>query len=91
MLGLKNEKGKKTKKKEGMIGGAISYLASLNNSKFLKLLNKTKIAISSDDTRHYLNGIFLHLTEDHGRNFLTGVAVSNLWDMVKNGVLPLEI
>ena len=46
----------------------------LNNSRFLKLLNKTKIAISNDDTRHYLNGIFLDLTEGHGRNFLTGVA-----------------
>ena len=34
---------------------------SIDNKKFLKLLNKTKIAISSDDTRHYLNGIFLHL------------------------------
>ena len=32
----------------------------INNKKFLKLLNKTKIAISNDDTRHYLNGIFLH-------------------------------
>ena len=46
---------------------------SLNNSRFLKLLNKTKISISNDDTRHYLNGIFLHLTEAHGRQFLTGV------------------
>ena len=50
---------------------------SLNNSRFLKLLNKTKIAISNDDTRHYLNGIFLHLTEAHGRNFLTGVATDS--------------
>ena len=49
----------------------------LNNSKFLKLLNKTKIAISNDDTRHYLNGIFLHLTEAHGRNFITGVATDS--------------
>ena len=49
----------------------------INNSKFLKLLNKTKIAISNDDTRHYLNGIFLHLTETHGRNFLTGVATDS--------------
>ena len=30
----------------------------LNKDRFLKLLNKTKIAISNDDTRHYLNGIF---------------------------------
>ena len=50
---------------------------SLNNSRFLKLLNKTKISISNDDTRHYLNGIFLHLTEAHGRNFLTGVATDS--------------
>ena len=50
---------------------------SLNGSRFLKLLNKTKISISNDDTRHYLNGIFLHLTEAHGRNFLTGVATDS--------------
>ena len=49
----------------------------LNNNKFLKLLNKTKIAISNDDTRHYLNGIYLHITEAHGRNFLTGVATDS--------------
>ena len=50
---------------------------SLDNNKFLKLLNKTRISISNDDTRHYLNGIFLHLTEAHGRNFLTGVATDS--------------
>ena len=49
----------------------------LNNNRFLKLLNKTRISISNDDTRHYLNGIFLHLTEAHGRNFLTGVATDS--------------
>ncbi len=49
----------------------------LNNNKFLKLLNKTKIAISNDDTRHYLNGIYLHMTEGHGRSFLTGVATDS--------------
>ncbi len=50
---------------------------TLDNRRFLKLLNKTKIAISNDDTRHYLNGIFLHLTEAHGRSFLTGVATDS--------------
>ena len=49
----------------------------LNKDKFLKLLNKTRISISNDDTRHYLNGVFLHLTEAHGRNFLTGVATDS--------------
>ena len=50
---------------------------SINNSRFLKLLNKTRISISNDDTRHYLNGVFLHLTEAHGRSFLTGVATDS--------------
>ena len=50
---------------------------SISNQKLLKLLNKTKIAISNDDTRHYLNGVFLHLTEAHDRNFLTGVATDS--------------
>jgi DNA polymerase-3 subunit beta len=49
----------------------------LNNNRFLKVLNKTRISISNDDTRHYLNGVFLHLTEAHGRNFLTGVATDS--------------
>ena len=52
-------------------------LIELNKIRFLKLLDKTKIAISNDDTRHYLNGIYLHLTEAHGRNFLTGVATDS--------------
>ena len=50
---------------------------SFNSSKFLSLLNKTKIAISNDDTRHYLNGIYLHLTESQNRTYLTGVATDS--------------
>ena len=50
---------------------------SLNNKRFLKLLTKTRISISNDDTRHYLNGIFLHLTETNNRSFLTGVATDS--------------
>jgi DNA polymerase-3 subunit beta len=50
---------------------------SLDRNRFLKLLNKTRISISNDDTRHYLNGVYLHLTEAHGRNFLTGVATDS--------------
>jgi len=47
---------------------------SIDSENILKLLNKTKISISNDDTRHYLNGIFLHLTEGGGKTFLTAVA-----------------
>jgi len=30
----------------------------ISSQKLLKLLNKTKISISNDETRHYLNGIY---------------------------------
>tara|TARA_B110000027_G_scaffold128307_1_gene148566 strand:+ start:242 stop:1357 length:1116 start_codon:yes stop_codon:yes gene_type:complete len=50
---------------------------SFNKSKFLSLLNKTKISISNDDTRHYLNGIYLHITESQNRTYLTGVATDS--------------
>ena len=49
----------------------------LEKSKLLSLLNKTKISISSDDTRHYLNGVFLHLTESKEKTYLTGVATDS--------------
>ena len=49
----------------------------IDSKKFVKLLNKTKISISNDDTRHYLNGIYLHLTEANGRSFLTAVATDS--------------
>ncbi len=44
---------------------------------FLSLLNKTKISISNDDTRHYLNGVFLHGTQSNKNTFLTGVATDS--------------
>jgi len=45
--------------------------------KLLRLLNKTKISISNDETRHYLNGIFLHKTKLENKNFLCGVATDS--------------
>tara|TARA_B100000401_G_C52764820_1_gene700106 strand:+ start:107 stop:1222 length:1116 start_codon:yes stop_codon:yes gene_type:complete len=46
----------------------------LERKKFLSLLNKTKISMSNDDTRHYLNGIFIHTTASNKSSYLTGVA-----------------
>jgi len=50
---------------------------SFNKSKLLSLLNKTKVSISNDDTRHYLNGIYLHVTDSQNRIYLTGVATDS--------------
>ena len=49
----------------------------LEKNKLLALLNKTKISISNDDTRHYLNGIFLHQTSSENKKYLTGVATDS--------------
>lgn len=40
----------------------------------LKLLDKAKFAISTEETRYYLNGIYLHDTEHNGKNVLRAVA-----------------
>jgi len=44
---------------------------------FLKLLSKAKISISSDETRHYLNGIYFHKASLENKSFLTGVATDS--------------
>ncbi len=49
----------------------------LNSKRLLKLLNKCKFSISNDETRHYLSGIFLHITESEGKKFLTAVATDS--------------
>ncbi len=46
-------------------------------NKLLKLLNKTKISISNDETRHYLNGVYLHKTTLENKSFLCGVATDS--------------
>ena len=45
--------------------------------KLLKLLNKTKISISNDETRHYLNGVYLHKTNLENKAFLCSVATDS--------------
>ncbi len=55
----------------------VSEEIEIDRKSFLSLLNKTKISISNDDTRHYLNGIYLHATESNKSTFLTGVATDS--------------
>jgi len=49
----------------------------ISSKKLLKLLNKTKISISNDETRHYLNGIYLHKINSQNKSFLCGVATDS--------------
>ena len=49
----------------------------VSSAKLLKLLNKTKISISNDETRHYLNGIYLHKITLDSKSFLSAVATDS--------------
>ena len=63
----------------------------LNSKKLLKLLNKCKFSVSNDETRHYLSGIFLHLTENENNKFLTAVATDSHRIAVSKTLLSDEI
>ena len=49
----------------------------INSKGLLKLLNKCKFSISSDETRHYLSGIFLHITSINNSSYLTAAATDS--------------
>ena len=49
----------------------------INSKHFLKLLNKCKFSVSSDETRHYLSGIYFHQTEIEEKIYLTAVATDS--------------
>ncbi len=64
---------------------------SINSKKLLKLLNKCKFAVSTDETRHYLSGIFFHLTDNDGKKFLTAVATDSHRMAISKTLLKHEI
>ena len=64
---------------------------NLNAKKLLKLLNKCKFSISNDETRHYLSGIFLHLTESDSKKFLTAAATDSHRMSISKTLLSEEI
>ncbi|HBU63307.1 MAG TPA: DNA polymerase III subunit beta, partial [Oceanicaulis sp.] len=51
---------------------AVSFTAPA--SEIARLIDKTKFAISTEETRYYLNGIHLHAAERDGRKTLRAVA-----------------
>tara|TARA_B100001123_G_scaffold60108_1_gene65080 strand:+ start:1345 stop:2457 length:1113 start_codon:yes stop_codon:yes gene_type:complete len=63
----------------------------LNSKKLLKLLNKCKFSVSNDETRHYLSGIFLHLTDSEDKKFLTAVATDSHRMAISKTLLSEEI
>ena len=66
----------------------IDEFGNLDRKKFLSLLNKTKISMSNDETRHYLNGIYIHSTVSNKKPYLTGVATDS--HRLSSSSIPVE-
>lgn len=54
--------------------GEMSHRFSVQAGHLRNLIDKTQFAISTEETRYYLNGIYLHTTEMNGENVLRAVA-----------------
>jgi DNA polymerase-3 subunit beta len=54
--------------------GEFGHKFSLPPAELKRLIEKTQFAISTEETRYYLNGIFIHVAEIDGRALLRAVA-----------------
>lgn len=54
--------------------GDLPYRFNLPASDLKRLIEKTRFAVSTEETRHYLNGIYLHAMEVEDDMFLRAVA-----------------
>jgi DNA polymerase III subunit beta len=57
-----------------MTAGALPQRFSLPAQHLRSLIDRTRFAISNEETRYYLNGIYLHATESAGAPVLRAVA-----------------
>ncbi|MEI8143997.1 MAG: DNA polymerase III subunit beta [Alphaproteobacteria bacterium] len=54
--------------------GELSHSFTLPAKDLKRLIDKTQFAISTEETRYYLNGVYLHAVEKAGKTFLRAVA-----------------
>lgn len=57
-----------------LTAGSFTHLFRLDSATLKKLIDKTQFAISTEETRYYLNGIYLHALEAGGKLKLRFVA-----------------
>ena len=55
-------------------GGELAHEFTLTVAEVKALVDKTKFAISTEETRYYLNGIYVHAAERNGAQVLRAVA-----------------
>lgn len=57
-----------------MSGGDLPHTFSVSAADLRSLIDRTRFAISTEETRYYLNGIYLHAAENEGVDVLRAVA-----------------
>ena len=57
-----------------LTAGEFSHTFRMGCEDMKALVDRTQFAISTEETRYYLNGIYLHTVEDEGENVLRAVA-----------------
>jgi len=57
-----------------MSAGDLPHRFSLKATDLKRLIDKTRFAVSTEETRYYLNGIYFHVTESDGTQMLRAVA-----------------
>jgi DNA polymerase-3 subunit beta len=57
-----------------LTAGSFSHIFRLDSAALKALIDKTQFAISTEETRYYLNGIYLHTIETGGKLKLRAVA-----------------
>jgi DNA polymerase III subunit beta len=57
-----------------LTAGSFSHIFRLESATLKRLIEKTQFAISTEETRYYLNGIYLHTHESGGKLKLRSVA-----------------
>ncbi len=57
-----------------MSGGDLPNVFSLEAEDLRTLVDRTRFAVSTEETRYYLNGIYLHAADDEGGAMLRAVA-----------------
>jgi DNA polymerase-3 subunit beta len=57
-----------------MSAGGLSHHFGLGAHQLRRMIDRTRFAISTEETRYYLNGIFLHAADSDGTSVLRAVA-----------------
>ena len=57
-----------------MSSDGLSGQVRIETSDLIRLIDKTRFAISTEETRYYLNGLYLHTVVEEGRTLLRAVA-----------------